>query len=508
MSSQKRASRMIAREYLRVSKDAKGRGKSTDQQHMENTRAISDQGWSVHQHPYRDNDRSASRYARRGREGFTQLVEDLEVDRFDADVLVIWESSRGSRRAGEWYDLIERCKERRVKIYVTTHRRVYDPENARDRRSLREDASDAEYESDKTSERIQRDVRDAAERGQVHGKNLYGYLRVYDPRTRALLRIEEHPEQAPVVKEAARRILAGESYYSVAKSFNERRIESRRPATKDHRKHLGWTPPAVKQMLTMSAYAGKRQYRGEIISDGQWPALIDPEVWEKKLLPILNDPKRKRTNDWPAKHLLTGIAVCDVCGAGTRVGKQNRGRKQFDENGIALPREHYNTYLCSGVPGKTGFHTAMKEEFLDQVVTELLFARLERPDFIARVGKADEGADAERQALIDEIDGHQHYLDEVRAQAAARHDLSILFAQEDLIKPKIAEAQRELERLASADPLVLDLAASRDVREAWEKLELADKRRVIRAVMKPRIKRARERGVKGVDFDRVVPGWL
>lgn len=498
----------VAREYLRVSKDAKGRGKSTDQQHDDNTRAISDQGWSAHPQSYRDDDRSASRYARRGREGFTQLVADLDEGKFDADVLVIWESSRGSRRAGEWYDLIELCKERSVRIYVTTHRRVYDPENARDRRSLREDASDAEYESDKTSERIQRDVRDAAERGQVHGKNLYGYRRVYDDRTRELKSIEEHPEQAPVVKEAARRVLAGESYYSIAKLFNKRGIESRRPATKDYRKHLGWTPPAVKQMLTMPAYAGKRQYRGEIISEGQWPALIDPEVWEKKLLPILNDPKRKRTNDWPAKHLLAGIAVCDVCGAGTRVGKQNRGRKQFDEDGVALSREHYNTYLCSGVPGKTGFHTAMKEEFLDQVVTELLFARLERSDFLARVGKADKGADAERQALIDEIDGHQQYLDEVRAQAAERHDLSILFTQEDLIKPKIEEAQRQLERLASADPIVLDLAASQDVRGAWDKLELADKRRVIRAVMKPRIKRATERGAKGIDFDRVVPGWL
>ncbi len=91
------------------------------------------------------------------------------------------------------------------------HGRLYDPAVARDRRSLLEDAVDAEYESDKTSERLLRSVRAAAELGKPHGKNLYGYRRVYDPQTRRLLRIEEHPEQAPIVKEAAQRILRGDS---------------------------------------------------------------------------------------------------------------------------------------------------------------------------------------------------------------------------------------------------------------------------------------------------------
>ncbi|MBC9927234.1 recombinase family protein [Leucobacter sp. cx-169] len=89
MSSQKSTTRKtVAREYLRVSKDAKGRGKSTDQQHDDNIRAISDQGWSAHPQSYRDDDRSASRYARRGREGFAQLVDDLDEGRFDVGVIM------------------------------------------------------------------------------------------------------------------------------------------------------------------------------------------------------------------------------------------------------------------------------------------------------------------------------------------------------------------------------------------------------------------------------------
>ncbi|MBY6062220.1 recombinase family protein [Microbacterium esteraromaticum] len=490
-----------------MSQDRHGRGASTDQQHEDNARAAEGRGWTLHTRPYRDDDRSASRYAKRERENFGRLISDLEDGSFGANVLVLWESSRGSRRTGEWVSLIELCEQAGVRIFVTTHDREYNPVNGRDRRSLLEDAVDSEYESSKAAERIQRSVRAAAADGRVHGKNLYGYKRVYDDRTRELVRIEEHPEQAPVVKEAARRVLGGETLYAIAKDFNARSLPPRRPSRSPHRQHLGWTPAAVKQMLTTTAYAGKRQHKGEIVADAQWPALIDPDVWATKLVPLLNDPSRKRTNDWPATHLLTGLAFCAECGASVRVGKQNKGSARRDENGVVLPREHYFSYLCIGVPGKTGFHVAIKEESLDLVVTELLLARLERPDFLATFGQPGDNTD-ERQALLDEIASHQQYLDEVREQAAARHDVSILFAQEDLIKPKIAEAQRRLERLTVADPLLLALVTSGDVRAAWERLVLAEKRRVIRAAMRPQIKPSQKRGARGIDMDRVVPGWV
>lgn len=93
----------IVREYLRGSKDTQQSGRSPDQQHAENAAAIERQGWSLHPSPpYGATDRSASRYATRAREDFKRLVGDLESDDFDADILAMWESSRGSRRVGEW----------------------------------------------------------------------------------------------------------------------------------------------------------------------------------------------------------------------------------------------------------------------------------------------------------------------------------------------------------------------------------------------------------------------
>src|SRR6218665_55066 len=513
---------LTVREYLRVSKDDRRTGKSPDQQHNENLLAFKREGFTLHPaQPYRDVDRSASRYTHTTPQAFEQLVRDLENDVFGAGFLALWESSRGSRKVSEWSRLIELCEERSVRIWVTTHGRLYDPSNARDRRSLHEDAVDAEYESDKTSERIRRNVRDAAKRGRPHGKNIYGYRRIYDSTTRELIKIEEHPEQAPVVREAAQRILDGDSLYAIAKDFNLRDIAPRRPTRKDHRSNLGWTPPAVKQMLTTPAYAGKRQHKDQIIGDAIWPAIIEQETWYR-LQEILRPDNRRRTNNWPVTHLLSGIAFCAVCRSPLRVGKQNAGSRPTrssegeTDNDPPARRPRYYAYVCRGAAGrpdpdgKYGFHVAMKEEHLDKIVKELLFARISRRDFLVSLGAKDEKTDIRRKALLVEVKQLQEYLDEVREQAARSLRIDLLIDQEARIMPRIEIAQAELERLAEIDPIVLRLTKNLDrIDEAWRELEIIEKGRVISTIMMPTVSRVDPtlRGVRGKNYERVHPGW-
>ena len=94
-----------AREYLRVSLDRSGRARSVDEQHADHVRVAGERGWTLVAESYRDESVSASRYSRKARGGFDALIEDLERDRFGGQVLMIWESGRGSRRVGDWtYD--------------------------------------------------------------------------------------------------------------------------------------------------------------------------------------------------------------------------------------------------------------------------------------------------------------------------------------------------------------------------------------------------------------------
>ena len=90
---------IIAREYLRVSQDRSGRQRSVEETHDDNQRAATAQGFTLGE-PYREQHAvSASRYSTKTRDAFRQLLADLEADRFGAQVLILWESSRGSRRA-------------------------------------------------------------------------------------------------------------------------------------------------------------------------------------------------------------------------------------------------------------------------------------------------------------------------------------------------------------------------------------------------------------------------
>jgi site-specific DNA recombinase len=104
----------------------------------------------------------------------------------------LWESSRGSRKVGEWVDLLDLLTAVGKTVWVHGHSRLYDPRNARDRRTLLEDAVDSEYEVAKSSDRILRTTRNNAAEGRPHGQAPFGYIRVYNERTRALIGQEPH----------------------------------------------------------------------------------------------------------------------------------------------------------------------------------------------------------------------------------------------------------------------------------------------------------------------------
>ena len=140
---------LTGREYLRVSSDKSGRLRSPEEQHADNERAGQQHGFILAE-PYAENEAvSASRYGTKTRGEFGRLVADLEAGRFGADLLLLWESSRGSRKVSEWERLIEACEASGTRIHVTTHARTYDCRNARDRRSLREEDAFAFRSDDK-----------------------------------------------------------------------------------------------------------------------------------------------------------------------------------------------------------------------------------------------------------------------------------------------------------------------------------------------------------------------
>lgn len=321
------------REYLRVSQDASGRSRSTVEQHADNTRE-SDRVGIVLGEPYEDTNRSASRYAKRAREDFDRLIGDLESGTFGAEVLVLWESSRGSRKVSEWVTLIELCESRGVLIHVTTHGRTYDPANGRDRRALLEDSVDSEHETWKISQRVKRGMAANAKAGKPHGRVPYGYRRVYDPETRKLVAQEPEPGEADIVREIFARLAKRHSLREIELDFAERGLRTRSGAV--------WSSQRIRDLALKRAYIGDRvsdpgRYKNGRTSGrdsdearyvpGTWQGLVSRDVFFA-VQEILADPKRKTSRPGRGVHFVSMIGRCLRCG-GVIAASARSGEPQY-----------------------------------------------------------------------------------------------------------------------------------------------------------------------------------
>ena len=192
----------------RVSKDKSGRIRSVTEQHDDNRSEITANGW-LEAATYEDAV-SASRFATKDRPDWSRLVADVSAGLID--VVVMWESSRGSRKLAEWVDFLDLCREHHVLIHVFIHHRTYDLTIRRDRKALVDDGVDNEDDSEKTSERVRRSLAANKRNGQPHGIVKYGYERIHDPRTGKLVPPYQRPvpEHAKICEEIITRIASGE----------------------------------------------------------------------------------------------------------------------------------------------------------------------------------------------------------------------------------------------------------------------------------------------------------
>ncbi len=237
--------------YTRVSHD-KRQGCSVAEQESECRRVCDSEGWRVVD-VLSDNDRSASRFAKRGRPAWDQVKHVIAAG--GVDVLVMWEASRSGRDLGEHVDLRDLCRAHGVKLSYSG--RLLDLDDARDSFAAGLDALLAEDESERARARIVRAVAHNAERGRPHGRRLYGFRRVYDDSTGELVGQVPHDTEAPIVREVIRRAASGESVYRITEDLNGRGVPLPSGAK--------WSDRRVKRLIANPAYIGERVHRGEVV---------------------------------------------------------------------------------------------------------------------------------------------------------------------------------------------------------------------------------------------------
>lgn len=483
------AAHATGREYLRVSKDKTGRGASPDEQHDENVPFAASFGVTLGE-PYRDDNRSASRYATKSRKAFDRLVADLESGAFTEDFLVLWESSRGSRKVLEWVLLLDLLEQRGKRVLVTTHNRMYDPRVPRDRRSLLEDAVDSEYESAKTHERTTRSRESSAALGRPHGRMPFGYKAIFDERTGKSLGRVPDPGNAEIVRELFDRVVRGHSLRSIAIDFGRRGIEKMSGGP--------FSPAHLRSMLRNRCYVGDRIWiqgrrsgwskENPVITKGNWEPIVEAATW-LAVQRILDDPTRRKSKPGKGKHLLSMIARCGVCqdvlNVATIVGRER--------------------YRC-----RSHGHLTILKQFLDEPVEERIIEFMSDPDQyrVLAVQNGDEDALKAATQAVEEV---RLELDELGDQVGSGALSPALAARaEPGIRKRLGEAEQRLRSLQVPSRLAGLLEPGPDVAKRWHAALMPTRREVARLLLVPEVMGAvhvmpaTKAGIRVPHVDRIV----
>lgn len=275
--------------YVRLSQDREGQT-STARQQADCEALAASRDWTVHR-VYTDVDLSG--YTGVARPGFDELLTDLQVGTIDG--VIAWKLDRLSRNRGDWHRLATlvddgatlACVQDPVDTSTTMGQVVVDML-----------ASMARAESANTSTRVKRANEERAEAGLPHpsGVRAFGYRRDWT--------IDQ--AEARVVREAAERIIAGESLHGICVELNDRGI-----TTSGGGRWRGWT---LARMLRSPHVAGIRKHHDQLYL-GTWEPILDRGTWER-VGQILAHRGRSHSGGGRLKHLLSGgLLACGECGA-------------------------------------------------------------------------------------------------------------------------------------------------------------------------------------------------
>jgi len=356
--------------YNRASHDPAGQAVSVESQNVENRAWCERQGWDI-AGTISDNDRSATRFATKQREGFKAIWAGLDDGRWGhVDVLVTWASSRNQRRLDGYVDLRELCVKHNIRLAYKG--RIYDLSVGADRFQTGLDALLDERDAEEIRDGILRSHRASVAAGRPRGSIPYGYTRTYLPGLRRVGEQVPDPDTAPIVQGIVADLLAGVPLYRIAARLNRDGVVTPQEMRDQRRgrdvQRNGWSSSMIRNLLSKPSLMGMRTHNGRVMGPGTWEPIVSPADWAQ-VQALLADPGRaSNVRGREARWLLSGIARCGVCGAWLRP-MLNRGRM---------------TYACFGVtPTAPKGHVARAQEPLDAFVTVAVVARLSRPDALA-----------------------------------------------------------------------------------------------------------------------------
>jgi DNA invertase Pin-like site-specific DNA recombinase len=438
---------MRAAIYTRISKDREGTRAGVERQLADCETLAERRKWTIVD-MYEDDDRSA--YSGRERPAYERLLAD--VARGEVDVVVAWHSDRLWRNVVEQQTFLALGRDAGLK-HVSTMAQDFDPVDADDSFVSTLLVAVAQKESADKSRRLTRKMREIAEHGGNRGGGrCFGYTV-----DRKLV-----PVEAKAIRDAARRVLAGESLGAIARDWNRRGLRTVRG--------VEWSSDRVRDAIARPSVAGLSVYRGEVVGDADWKPILDRDTHERLVAMIAARKTGPRAAPARKYLLAAGIARCARCGGKLRSGARQDGPP---------------VYLCraKGSGGCGGVQIRMP--LLDGEVVRQLFDYVESSAFareVQRARKASRAATSDVGKLVDGLSRARARLAEIEnGYADGDLDRDAYRRLTERVRSRIEETERRLADIGDDSAL---LVIDRDrLRVEWPTMELDERRTVLGALV-------------------------
>ncbi|MDQ3573858.1 MAG: recombinase family protein [Actinomycetota bacterium] len=458
--------------YCRISDDRAGEGLGVRRQADDGRNYCAVRGWEVVD-VYVDNDTSA--YTGKSRPAYQRLLADLAAGELNA--VVAWHPDRLHRSPTELESFIELVEATGAKV-GTVRAGEYDLSTPTGRMSARIVGAVAKHESEHKADRIRRKHEELAAAGEGRGGGTRPFGFNAD-------RLTINEAEAGLVREAARRVLAGETVRSVCADWNHRDI-----STVTGKR---WHPHVLKSMLISARIAGLREHHGEVVAKAVWPAIIH-EAQHRQLRALLTDPARRTNGRARRGYLLSGgLALCGLCGSSL----------------VARPRDDKRrTYVCSSGPGFGGCgKIRVLADPLEDLVADAVILRLDGPELASAL--AARAGDEQEEAALSRV---------IATDEARLVELAEMWAAGDISRGEWVAARKAVEGRLEAGKKALSrhrhMTAVDDfvgrpgaLRSAWEGLNLDRRRAVVAAVVDLVVVGPAVRGRNRFDPERVDVVW-
>lgn len=412
--------------YCRISRDWTGEGVGVARQEASCRELAQRSGLSVVE-VYVDNDLGASDRTHKGkvRHSYQRMLDDARARRFSH--IVAYSNSRLTRRMLELEELITLHESTGVQFQTVVSGND-DLSRADGRMTARLKASIDAGESDRISERQKAAFLHRAMQGEpkLQRQRPFGWKK--DGKT-----IEA--EEAELIRDAVKKIIAGKSITALAKEWEEAGILTAAGGSK-------WNWNVLRKILVGWRTAGVRTYRRKPLLNtdgsyvmGTWEQIITLEERDAALAALgKRSLKKVRQGTW----LLTGLVRCGVCG-GVMYG--------------AIKADQATTsYTC-----KNGGHNAITAHKLEWFVLSAVFTHvLERNQKEAEssgINAPSEPQEFPQQARLEEVTVKMTELMDAYNSGALSGD--IVFAQVDRLdreRKEISQA-REVFYASQEGPL-------------------------------------------------------